>query len=134
MNDQAPTRAMTVGVWLTIDATLDNAVSNLIDAGHGLDSPEVTRTRGLRERGWAVNRRHPERGLGPVGWPPRGAAFCISLSDDEVSYLIDLLTHGAGITRHLLASEIHASNRQAQERSLVLNQDALDALAEGSAR
>ena len=134
MNDHAPTRALTVGVWLTIDAGLDNTVSNLIDGGHGLDSPEVTRARGLRERGWAVNRRHPERGLGPVGWPPRGATFGIPLSDDDVTYLIGLLTHGSEITRRLLASETHASNRQAQERSLVLVHEALETLAEGSAR
>jgi len=134
MNDQAPTRALTVEVWLTIDATLDNTVSNLIDDGHGVDAPVVTRARGLRERGWAVNRRHPERGLGPVGWPPRGAMFDIPLSDDDVGYLIDLLTHGVGITRRILAAEIHASIRQAQEQSLVLKQEALDALAEDSAR
>lgn len=134
MNDQAPTQALTAGVWLTIDATLDNAISNLIDGGHGVDSAEVTRAQALRKRGWAVSRQHPQRGLGPVGWPPREAPFDVPLSDDDLGYLLGLLTHEAGVIRRILVSETHASVMQQQEESLTLVQEALGALARISPR
>lgn len=119
---------MAVGAWLTIDATLDNVVSNLVRSGANLDAPEVARARGLRERGWAVNREHPERGLGPVGWPPREARFDITLSKDDIGYIVDLLTHDLEATSTDLAAGDAPGVRPLQEESLALTREALDAL------
>jgi hypothetical protein len=128
MNDGVPPRGLAVGTWLTIDATLDNVVSNLVRSGADPDAPEFARARELRERGWAVNREHPERGLGPVGWPPREARFDITLSEDDIGYIVGLLTHGLEVTSMVLATEDTASVRLLQEESLALKREALDAL------
>lgn len=128
MNGAGSVRALSVGVWLTIDSTLDNAVANLIGGGRALEDPEVTRARGLRERGWVVNRDHPERGLGPVGWPPRESRFDITLSDDDVRYLIGLIAQGMRITERVLTSAVTPSIRQTQADSLALMEEAVDAL------
>jgi hypothetical protein len=128
MNDDALPRRLTVGVWLSIDGTLDNAVSNLVWGGTGPDAPEVSRARGLRERGWAVSHAHPEQQVGLLGWPPREAQFEIALSDDDVDYIVGLLTHDLGVTASILASEVSPSIRQLQEEALVVTQEALDAL------
>jgi hypothetical protein len=130
MNDDAPSQGLAVGAWLTIDATLDNVVSSLVQSGTDPDAPEVARARTLRERGWAVNREHPERGLGPVGWPPREARFDITLSEDDIGYIVGLLTHGIEVTSTVLATEDAAGVRLLQEESLALKREALDALAE----
>lgn len=127
MSDLGASQTLTVSVWLTIDGALDNAIWSLIDDGHGLDAPEVTRAQALRERGWAVNRQHPERGLGPVGWPPREAWFDIALSESYIGYIVSLLTHDLGVTARILASGGNPSIRQLEE-ALVLTQEALDAL------
>lgn len=128
MNDDTLPRKLTVRVWLSIDGTLDNAVANLVWGGTDPDAPEVARARGLRERGWAVSHEHPERELGVLGWPPREARFDIALSDDDVGYIVGLLTHDLGVTASILASEVIPSIRQLQEETLVLTQEALDAL------
>jgi hypothetical protein len=128
MNDDTLPRRLTVGVWLCIDGTLDNAVSNLVRGGTDPDAPEVSRARGLRERGWAVSHEHPERQHGSLGWPPREARFDIALSDDDIGYLLALLTHDLGVTSTILASEGSPSIRQLQEEALVVTQEALDAL------
>ncbi|MDR7385521.1 hypothetical protein J2S48_005036 [Promicromonospora iranensis] len=128
MNDGAPSRRLAVGAWLTIDATLDNEVSNLVRSGADLDAPEVARARGLRERGWAVNREHPERGLGPVGWPPSEAQFDITLSKDDIGYIVDLLTHHLEATSTNPAAGDAPSVRLLQEESNALTREALDAL------
>lgn len=128
MNDDGQPQRLTVGVWLSIYGTLDNAVSNLVRGGTEPDAPEVVRAKGLRERGWAVNQEHPERQLGVLGWPPREARFDIALSDDDIGYIVGLLTHELAVTSSILASAESPSVRQLQEEALVLTQEALDTL------
>jgi hypothetical protein len=128
MNDDTIPQTLTVGVWLIIDGTLDNAVSNLVWGGTDPDAPEVARARGLRERGWMVSREHPERQLGVLGWPPREARFDIALSDDDIGYLVGLLTHDLALTSSIRTSVEDPSVRQLEEEALVLTQEALDRL------
>jgi hypothetical protein len=128
MNDHILPRKLSVGIWLSIDGALDNAVADLVRGGTDPDVPEVARARGLRERGWAVSREHPDRQFGVLDWPPREARFDIALSDDDVGYIAGLLAHDLGVTASILASEVSPSIRRLQEEALVLTQEALDAL------
>lgn len=121
-------RALTVGTWLTIDAVLDNAISNLLDEGLSAHAPDVVGVQSLRERGWAVRAAHPERGLGPGGWPPREVRFDVALSDDDLDRLTDLLRHATVTTRQLLESDLPPTVRTLQEESLVHAQEAQEAL------
>lgn len=128
INDNGRPQSLTVGVWLSIDGTLDNAVLNLVRDGINLGAPELVRARGLRERGWAVSREHPERQLGLLGWPPREARFDIALSDDDIEYIVGLLAHDLAVASSILTAVESPSVRQPQEEALVLTQEALDTL------
>lgn len=96
---------MTVGVWLTLDAVLDNVISDQIQSGDA-DLHVVERSTDLRQRGWALNKTHPLRGQGPVGWPPLEAPFPIVLDGAELTFLLGAVEADIRVTEDLLAREV----------------------------
>ena len=96
---------MTVGVWLTLDAVLDNVISDQIQSGDA-DLHVVERSTDLRQRGWALNKTHPLRGQGPVGWPPLEAPFPIALDGAELTFLLGAVEADIRVTEDLLAREV----------------------------
>ena len=96
---------VTVGVWLTLDAVLDNVISDQIQSGDA-DLHVVERSTDLRQRGWALNKTHPLRGQGPVGWPPLEAPFPIVLDGAELTFLLGAVEADIGVAEYLLAQEM----------------------------
>ena len=96
---------VTVGVWLTLDAVLDNVISDQIQSGDA-DLHVVERSTDLRQRGWALNKTHPLRGQGPVGWPPLEAPFPIALDGAELTFLLGAVEADIRVTEDLLAREV----------------------------
>ena len=96
---------VTVGVWLTLDAVLDNVISDQIQSGDA-DLHVVERSTDLRQRGWALNKTHPLRGQGPVGWPPLEAPFPIALDGAELTFLLGAVEADIGVAEYLLAQEM----------------------------
>lgn len=115
-----------VAQWLTIDAVLDNvhAVENV-----GGDQAVAAQAFRLRQLGWDANASHPERGQGPVGWPPRDAYLEVALTGGDLAFIRDCLERGLVTTRFLVDSlSTEDRSRADQEESLRLKLAALDAL------
>lgn len=123
MSATSPTR-LTVGVWLVVDGVLDNEVHRLIHDGHDLDASEVVRAQGLRARGWELCRAHPRRGEGPVGWPPRDAAFDLELDVETLRYLVERCAWALSVSERLVAAAPH-DQRGAQEEDAARTREAL---------
>jgi hypothetical protein len=115
-----------VAQWLTIDAVLDN-----VHAIENVDGDQAVAAQALRLRqlGWDANASHPDRGQGPVGWPPREAHLELALTDGDIAFIRDCLDRSLVTTRFLVdsVSTDHRS-RADQEESLRLELAALDAL------
>lgn len=117
-----------VGVahWLTIDAVLDNvhAIENV-----GGDQAVAAEAFRLRQLGWEANASHPDRGQGPVGWPPRDAYLELALTDGDLAFIRGCLDRSLVTTRFLVDSlSTDHRSRADQEESLRLELAALDAL------
>lgn len=120
-------RSLTVAVWLTIDATMDNVARTAIDFNDDLLSASA---QALRERGWAASNRHADAGEGSVGWPPRSARLEIELSADELAFIRQHLVEASTVSQRLLDSpQISPQVREEQERSLIVVRQALEAVS-----
>ncbi|MEV0570843.1 hypothetical protein [Dactylosporangium sp. NPDC050588] len=105
---------------------LDNvhAVENV-----GGDQAVAAQAFRLRQLGWDANASHPERGQGPVGWPPRDAYLEVALTGGDLAFIRDCLERGLVTTRFLVDSlSTEDRSRADQEESLRLKLAALDAL------
>lgn len=121
MGGQGTVRSLTVGVWLKIDAMLDNTRDHA-----EWDQPEVAaRAAALRQRGWAANREHPQHGQGPMGWPPVTAPFEIELSDAELDFIRTELERSIAGSERILAAVPPGVAAQEHERSIAVAREAL---------
>lgn len=115
-----------VAQWLTIDAVLDN-----VHAIENVDGDQAVAAQALRLRrlGWEANASHPDRGQGPVGWPPLDARLELVLTDGDLAFIRDCLDRSLVTTRFLVDSlSTDYRSRADQEESLRLELAALDAL------
>jgi hypothetical protein len=99
MDQPTTARTFPVSAWLTIDASLDNAVQA---AGEELDDPErAVRLRSIREAGWAASATHPQSGSGFGGWPPNDARVTVPLSESDVEIIREILEEELSVYRAL---------------------------------
>jgi hypothetical protein len=109
---------VSVGVWLVIDAVLDNAIASELDSGGDADA--IGHAQSLRARGWALNATHPLRGGGPVGWPPIDATFAIRLDDSDLAFVLNHIRAAIGVTERIISSkQTHPQVRAEQRRNLI---------------
>lgn len=99
MDQPATARTFPVSIWLTIDASLDNAVQA---AGEKLDDPERQgRLLSIREAGWAAGAIHPRSGDGFGGWPPNDAKLAVPLSESTIEIIREVLETALSVYRAL---------------------------------
>ncbi|MBF4561250.1 hypothetical protein ITJ38_05550 [Agreia pratensis] len=99
MDQPTTARTFPVSAWLTIDASLDNAVQA---AGEELDDPvRQARLRSIRQAGWAASAIHPQSGHGFGGWPPNDAELSIPLTGSNSESIRQILDKDLSTYREL---------------------------------
>ncbi|MFL2001938.1 hypothetical protein [Microbacterium sp. A1-JK] len=103
---------ISVRTWLVVDAVLDNVAAVALQSDG--DDDVIARANALRKRGWDAAAAHPQRGRGPVGWPPSDTALEIELHDADLQFVSDRVDAAVVVATHLVSADDLTTLRDAR--------------------